>query len=104
MKYIKKPVVVEAEVYKPGMETCVCKVHLSNAIAKTWFPLETPWDFSGQVNEYGEVLVPHLEGGISGRKLQPLKPDSYIVTDPKGKRFVIHKEEFQSNYELVGEG
>lgn len=79
MKYIEKRVVVKAEQYQPGME-------------------DVTVIGGGKRNVY--ILGPSM----SDRDMLLINPGDFIITYRDGRRMPISQEEFQSNYELVGEG
>lgn len=84
MKYRKKPVVIEAEVYKQGMED--------------------GWVITGQYfDKYLEIPIPSfakpaiktLEG------FHEITPGDYIITGVKGERYPCKPDIFEMTYELV---
>ncbi|MCY8235350.1 hypothetical protein [Priestia endophytica] len=78
-KYIKKPIPIEAEQYKKGMEDGFIKVH---------------------DEENGHPVKPYiqtLEGKLTFNK------DDYIVTGVKGERWAVRKDIFEETYELISE-
>lgn len=91
-KFRKKPVVVEAEVYKEGMEDGSVYYAIGG---------QTIGYFSKDekcVPKAGRVPVIKTSEGV----LQIAKGD-YIVTDTQGKRYPCKPDIFEATYELVEE-
>jgi hypothetical protein len=78
-KYVKKPIPVEAEQYKKGMEDGFDKVF--------------------NIKE-GHPIKPFINT-LEGRML--FNEDAYIVTGIKGERWAVRKDIFEETYELIFE-
>lgn len=87
MKYRKKPIVVEAERYSPGMEDGFeCPAAFC------------PWDgLSGCKNQCGEgkPFIRTLEGKLL------ISHGDYIITGVKGERYPCKPDIFLETYEIV---
>lgn len=100
-KFVRKPIVVEAEAYRPGLEDGVeayyydDKGSLSQAWAASGFGLGP----NGEVfNEDGAVYVPWLRTVLGKHYIMP---GDYIVTNPDGSRFLSNADGFETCYEPV---
>jgi len=90
-KYRKKPIVIEAEVYKPGMEDgficytidgrCIGYFGKNEALPKT----------------NRKPAIETLEGVIE------ISDGDYIITGVKGERYPCKPDIFEITYELVEE-
>lgn len=92
MKYRKKPVVIEAEVYRPGLED--------------GFGYRVPegvgfmWDGLGRLVDPGDdkervPVIRTLEGYVV------VSPGDYIVTGVAGERYPCKPDIFAATYELA---
>jgi len=80
MKYRKKPVVVDAEVYKPGMED--------------------GYDIEHPEEQHLADRRPYINT-LEGKHY--ITPGDYIITGIKGERYPIKSDIFHATYEKVGE-
>lgn len=86
MKYRKKPVIVEAEVYSPGMED-----------GFECFAIFCPWgDCKNQCGK-GKPFIRTLEGN------HLISPGDYIITGIKGERYPCKPDIFHATYEIIKE-
>lgn len=95
MKYRKKPVEVEAEVYNPGMEDGFwCCVNIM-----AW-PLFARKEFCKKIKsnscEGCKNLKPYIKT-LEGRHI--ISPGDYIITGVKGERYPCKAEIFLMTYE-----
>lgn len=86
MKYRKKPVIIEAEVYKFGME--------DGFVAFDRYDPET------DTVEFDCVKRPYINT-LEGKHY--ISPGDYIITGIKGERYPCKPDIFAMTYELVGE-
>lgn len=100
MKYRKKPVVVEAEVYKPGLEDGFDKFCI-------WYEeLFINNHDCGTCNSYREcrgnnmIEYPYINT-LEGKHY--ISPDDYIITGVKGERYPCKPDIFEMTYEAVEE-
>ena len=97
-KYRKKPVVVEAEVYKPGMEDgfeswcCIYGNFMKNL--SPCIECDEHDDCRGN-NKYLRPFIKTLEGNHF------ISTGDYIVTGIKGERYPVKPDIFHETYELV---
>ena len=86
MKYRKKPVVIDAEIYKPGLEDgveCLSDVfYLCQADCGPWCCGYTPY-------------IETLEGKMA------ISEGDYIITGVKGERYPCKPDIFEMTYEKV---
>lgn len=88
-KWRKKPVVVEAEVYKPGMEDgSGCNCSKGNPLCSVSFGCKSCDD-----------AKPYIQT-IEGRHY--ISPGDYIITGVKGERYPCKPDTFELTYEPVG--
>jgi len=94
-KYRKKPVVVEAELYQPGMEDGY-KVYEKD------YPEEgCCFVYSRDLQPFHSIVCPAiytLEGW------HEISPGDYIITGIKGERYPCKPDIFEQTYEPVEEG
>jgi hypothetical protein len=99
MKYRKKPIVVDAEVYKPGMEDG----YISRC---TWYEEPREWNECKSCFSLKEcqrdyfVEIPYIET-LEGKML--ITRGDYIITGVKGERYPCKPDIFHMTYELVKE-
>lgn len=91
VKYRKKPIVIEAEVYNPGMEDGFDCYDLSGRYIG-YFKKDGPLPRSRQI-----PIIETLEG-----KHEIFKGD-YIITGVKGERYPCKPDIFEMTYEKVEE-
>ncbi len=89
MKYRKKPVVVEAEIYKPGMEDGFI------GAVETNDGLVAKWKEDGRLGDYQVPFIRTLEGDSL------IAPGDYIITGIKGERYPCKPDIFEATYEVV---
>ena len=97
-KYRKKPVVIEAEVYSPGMEDGYdCKYYKGSCEIKTKKPC-------GNEPPYGtlecEDLMPYINT-LEGKHY--ITKGDYIITGIKGERYPCKPDIFEMTYECIEE-
>jgi hypothetical protein len=103
-KFRKKPIVIEAEVYRPGMEDGITAPSPYNAMDYTGYGLEsfkrhTPhWNTPEYLYEWFKPFIKTLEG-----KMYISKGD-YIITGIAGERYPCKPDIFEASYEAVEEG
>jgi hypothetical protein len=91
MKYRKKPVVIEAEQYKPGMEDGFnCYEILGKYIG--YYPKDGPLPRSKRVPAIYTLEGPH-----------EITMGDWIITGVKGERYPIKADIFEMTYEPVEE-
>ena len=82
-KYKKKPIIIEADVYKPGME---------DGFSSKPEDVETLGD--------NAPIFPHIET-LEGRHW--INPGDYIIVGVRGERYPCNPDIFLETYELVEE-
>jgi hypothetical protein len=100
-KYRKKPVIVEAALYQPGMEDGVEPYYYDDS-----GPLSAAWAASGfglgpngeVYNEDGAVYVPFIKTREGSHYITP---GDYIITGIQGERYPCKPDIFEASYELV---
>ncbi|BCV23321.1 PGDYG domain-containing protein [Gelria sp. Kuro-4] len=94
-KYRKKPVVIDAEVYRPGLEdgfACVDKgCPFMGAVSPN-----VKWGMCTDC-ERNQPYVMTLEGPLF------ISPGDYIITGVKGERYPCKPDVFEATYESVEE-
>lgn len=95
-KYRRRPEIVDAEVYRPGMED-------GTEIWCSWWGLKVNFDCKGCTllnlqgcNRSTKYTRPYVNAQF-GRAY--IVPDSMIVTDDSGKRSVWAPDEFEREFE-----
>lgn len=84
-KYRKKPIVVEAEVYRPGMEDGWAYKDSDGGLTRV-----------SKKSTFAEVpIIQTLEG------MHEISPGDYIVTGIKGERYPCKPDIFEKTYEKV---
>ena len=93
MKFRKKPVVIEAEQYKEGME---------DGFEERYINLDNPTESWGipTTDEDKCILVPYIET-LDGRFL--ITNGDWIITGIRGKRYPCKPDIFDMTYELMSE-
>lgn len=106
-KYRKKPVVVEAEAYRPGLEDGLSRIYLDwetrdeNSIEYRWFISPIGAGPNGDCLDYdGAIWVPYINT-LEGRHY--ISPGDYIITGVKGERYPCKPDIFKMTYELACE-
>jgi hypothetical protein len=79
-KYRKRPLVIEAEPYRPGLEDGIEEINAHMMVDGKGIP--TPF-------------INTLEGK------HYISPTDYIVTGIKGERYPVKQDIFEASYELV---
>lgn len=94
MKYRKKPVVIEAEEYKPGMEDGIASLNaaLTHGL-DVW-----AYNITKTIEENGVPYIENLEG------YQFISEGDIIITRGDGERYPCKPDIFRETYELVEEG
>ena len=90
-KYRKKPVIIEAEVYKPGMEDGFACYEISGKFIG-YYNKDQPMPGVQQI-----PAIKTLEG------FHEISPGDYIITGVKGERYPCKPDIFEMTYELVEE-
>ena len=88
-KWRKKPVVVDAEVYKPGMEDSF------DRCASVTCGVFRNFDKECAKCGYGKPYISTFEGK------QYISPGDYIITGVKGERYPCKPDIFHMTYEKV---
>jgi hypothetical protein len=91
-KYRKRPVIVEAEQYRPGLEDGIFLPFENEFISKDDPGIE---HYKGY-NYY--PVIKTLEG------YHEISPGDYIITGIQGERYPCKPDIFRATYELVEEG
>ena len=93
MKYRKKPVVIEAEQYKEGMEDGFEERYIDHNHPNRTFGIK--------VSEKDTLVqVPFIET-LEGRHL--ITKGDWIITEIQGERYPIKSDIFEETYEIVKE-
>lgn len=98
MKYRKKPVVIDAEVYKfglgleDGIEPHVAVNKTNYEIIKAWYGKDVAEDNTGLVEL---PFITTLEGN------HYISPGDFIITGVKGERYPCKPDIFAMTYEKV---
>jgi hypothetical protein len=79
-KYRKRPLVIEAEPYRPGLEDGIEEINAHMMVDGKGIP--TPYISTLQGRYY-------------------IWPSDYIVTGIKGERYPVKQDIFEASYELV---
>lgn len=94
MKFRKKPVVIEAEQYEPGLEDGFETMYIDPSDpTKAWGIPTTDKDI--------EIQIPYIET-LEGRHL--ISNGDWIITGVKGERYPCKPDIFEMTYEPVEEG
>ena len=88
-KWRKKPVIVDAEVYKPGMEDGFDRCESVTCGEFRWFDKEC------STCGHGKPYINTLEGKCY------ISPGDYIITGVKGERYPCKPDIFHMTYEKV---
>lgn len=97
-KYRKKPVVIEAEVYREGLEEAFfCNAEKCRCTRDEF--LQPPMLCENCVD--GRDRVPYINT-LEGKMF--IRPGDYIITGIKGERYPCKPDIFEATYELVAEG
>jgi hypothetical protein len=102
-KYRKKPVVVEAELYRPGLEDGhVCLETSESLLAMEWRKAgaKTWMQPTGLGHKAPLTEVPYINT-LEGRHY--ISPSDYIITGVKGERYPCKPDIFAAIYEPVEE-
>lgn len=93
-KYRKKPIIVDAEIYKPGMEDYF-KYHIP------MFGLFTKKECmeAGFTPDFEKDKIPFIKT-LEG-EYPVVEGKHYIVIDVRGERYPVEKGIFEETYELV---
>lgn len=99
MKYRKKPVIVEAEVYRPGLEDgfdsfCSWKI----------VPIKNDYDCSVRCFSYKECQGKNMMNRPYINTLEGkhyITPGDYIITGVKGERYPCKPDIFEMTYEVA---
>jgi hypothetical protein len=100
-KYRKKPVVIEAEVYKPGLESGIEPYYYdeNGPLCSAWKKAGYGLGPNGETfNEDGAVYVPFIKT-LEG--VYYITPGDYIITGVKGERYPCKPDIFEATYESV---
>ncbi len=95
-KYRKKPVVVEAELYRPGIEDGFDPIKPDNAFN---CDLIIAWRGTAKL-ELGDFYIPYIFT-LEGKHY--IMPGDYIITGIQGERYPCKPDIFTATYELVEE-
>lgn len=90
-KYRKKPVVIEAEQYKEGMEDGSEERYIDHNHPNRTFGIKVS-------EKDTPVLVPYIDT-LEGKLL--ITKGDWIITGVKGERYPIKPDIFEETYELV---
>lgn len=94
-KYRKKPVIIEAEQYKPGMEDGFNTYSIG---------LNGRGEFTGYFNKNGalpkNIRIPAIKT-LEG--IMEISEGDFIITGVKGERYPCKPDIFYATYELVEE-
>lgn len=93
MKYRKKPVIVEAEVYKPGLEDGCDFYDVSGKFIVMMARVDM--ERKGCPRAERKPFIMTLEGKIY------ISEGDYIITGVKGERYPCKPDIFAATYELV---
>jgi hypothetical protein len=91
-KYRKKPVVIEAQVFKKGMEDGIRFRHQLSDFAKKklkGFEMSDP---------HGTTVYPYIDT-LEGQLF--IEPGDYIITGIQGERYPCKPDIFEKTYETV---
>jgi hypothetical protein len=100
-KYQKKPLIIEAEPYKKGLEDGIEPYYYEGSLAELWRLVEPGIGPNGATcNEDGAVYVPWLNT-LEGKHY--ISPNDYIITGIQGERYPCKPDIFEASYELVTE-
>ena len=102
MQYMKKPEIVEAEKFIPGMgmecgHRCFCLLFRSGECARE--SNDYLHSCCSDNPEGCKYSIPYLKGQ---GYITILNPGDYIVTNSKNERYVIPAKEFEKNYIPLG--
>ena len=95
-KYRKKPVVVEADVYKEGMEDGYL-VYETEYLDESWYYFVTKDEYDPNVHTVVKPAIKTLEGW------HEISEGDYIITGIKGERYPCKPDIFELTYEPVEE-
>lgn len=90
MKYRKKPVVIEAEVYKPGMEDGIWCQRYRKDCDEVDTSVDSDCDKCKSIPYIDTLEGPHM-----------ISPGDYIITGVEGERYPCKPDIFKQTYELV---
>ena len=97
-KYRKKPVVIEAELYKEGLEDGFdCFAYRSWKITKCEFSCGNGKDYRDECKKENRAR-PYINT-LEGKHY--ITPTDYIITGVKGERYPCDKDIFEMIYEEV---
>jgi hypothetical protein len=98
MKYRKKPVEVEAEVYREGMEDG-WMVYEDDGMggSQYWASNDEINDINTDIQEKAYPGIKTLEGWLK------ISERDYIITGVKGERYPCKPDIFEQTYEKIGE-
>lgn len=103
-KYRNKPVVIEAEVFKVGMEDGIETVGVSESTINEFGPIIESW--------YGKVAIRHSQFNLpyiinrignrySATEKHYITKGDYIITGIAGERYPCKPDIFEKTYEKV---
>lgn len=95
-RYRKKPVIVEAEVYRPGLEDGY-KVYERDYPEEGYYFVEKG-GFDPEIHVKLGPAIKTLEGWLEVNE----EPADIIVTGVKGERYPVKPDIFEATYEPVG--
>lgn len=97
-KYRKKPVVIEAEAYKPGMEDGYrCLAYGERDESECTFNCGNGKDYKDECKKERRA-VPYIRT-LEGKHY--ISEGDYIITGIKGERYPCKPDIFHATYELV---
>lgn len=100
MKYRKKPVVVEAEEYKMGLEDGFClQQYLPDNVDTNGLVSFADFEVSCLLNHY-DTMYPYIKT-LEGNHY--ISEGDYIITGVKGERYPCKKDIFEMTYDKVEE-
>lgn len=89
-KYRKKPVVIDAVLFEPGIEDGVhFKEDLPQGVNPMGFDMDDP---------HGTVIYPYIDT-LEGKHY--IDPGDYIITGVQGERYPIKPDIFKATYDKV---
>lgn len=94
-RYRKKPIVVDAEIYKPGMEDGYKCLDVPGIYCTRDYCILPNRNKSSEGCKYCVPIIKTLEGD------HEIKPGDYIITGIKGERYPCKPDIFEETYEHV---